>query len=131
LSKAGDIEKAIDDEKLTEKAKRLLTSEKKARRDKDRVPYEEFSLNFERQLRKVATRGVVKFFNAAQQKKQSAASTNKVKHTPPAFLEYIQALKEQPKTQRPKQDEQVKPSQSDHEEDLFSDLDDLQDWDKN
>ncbi|KAI9336809.1 hypothetical protein BDR26DRAFT_864661 [Obelidium mucronatum] len=67
LSKHKSIEVSLDDQKLEEKAKRILSSEKKLKTvDVARVKREDlvFVNDLEKRLRKVATRGVVKLFNA-------------------------------------------------------------------
>ncbi|KAJ3343412.1 hypothetical protein HDU83_005684 [Entophlyctis luteolus] len=67
LSKQRSIEAEIDDAKLEEKAKRLLSKEKKLRLvDVARIKLDDLvaTNEQEKKLKKVATRGVVKLFNA-------------------------------------------------------------------
>jgi hypothetical protein len=75
-----EIEKKLEDEKIERKAKRQLLQEKRALREKDhKLPAVE-TMNYEKKLRKVATKGVVQLFNAikAQQASKSEKFTSKV-----------------------------------------------------
>ncbi|KAJ3235940.1 hypothetical protein HDU81_011311 [Chytriomyces hyalinus] len=67
LSKHKSIEATIDDQKLEDKAKKLISKEKKMKAlDVARIrPEDVIAANdLEKKLKKVATRGVVKLFNA-------------------------------------------------------------------
>ncbi|KAG2171677.1 hypothetical protein INT43_008057 [Umbelopsis isabellina] len=84
LARSKGAERKIEDEKLEYKARKLLSAEKKALASKDRVIPDYTTMDYEKKLRKVATRGVVKLFNAirTQQKVTDvavdrAASTSK------------------------------------------------------
>ncbi|ORX46236.1 hypothetical protein BCR36DRAFT_298016, partial [Piromyces finnis] len=64
LAKAKEIEQKIEDEKLDYKARKALTAERKRLEEKDRVIPDFTTFEYEKKLRKLATRGVVKLFNA-------------------------------------------------------------------
>ncbi|KAJ3254963.1 hypothetical protein HDU77_003877 [Chytriomyces hyalinus] len=67
LSKHKSIEATIDDQKLEDKAKKLISKEKKMKAlDVARIRPEDVvaANDLEKKLKKVATRGVVKLFNA-------------------------------------------------------------------
>ncbi|KAJ3294098.1 hypothetical protein HDU79_011457 [Rhizoclosmatium sp. JEL0117] len=77
LSKHKSIETALDDAKLEEKAKKLISKEKKVKTiDVARIkPEELIAVNeLEKRLKKVATRGVVKLFNAIRVAQKSVES---------------------------------------------------------
>ncbi|KAI8061836.1 Rrp15p-domain-containing protein [Gilbertella persicaria] len=84
LARSKGVERKIEDEKLDHKARKILSAQKKALKEKGRVIPDFSSFEYEKRLRKVATRGVVKLFNAirTQQKVtevavQNAAGTRK------------------------------------------------------
>jgi hypothetical protein len=64
LAKKRKLETDIDEAKLEEKAKKLITSQRKLKKDVGRVKPTPETLTFEKQLKKVATKGVVQLFNA-------------------------------------------------------------------
>ncbi|CAO3676191.1 unnamed protein product [Umbelopsis vinacea] len=64
LARSKGAERKIEDEKLEYKARKVLAAEKKALASKDRVVPDYTTMDYEKKLRKVATRGVVKLFNA-------------------------------------------------------------------
>ncbi|KAH8555914.1 Rrp15p-domain-containing protein [Umbelopsis sp. PMI_123] len=64
LARSKGAERKIEDEKLEYKARKLLAAEKKALASKDRIIPDYTTMDYEKKLRKVATRGVVKLFNA-------------------------------------------------------------------
>ncbi|KAG0045351.1 hypothetical protein BGZ83_009423 [Gryganskiella cystojenkinii] len=70
LARSRGAERKLEEEKMEAKAKKALTSEKKRLANKDRVKPDFTGMEYEKKLRKVATRGVVQLFNAikAQQK---------------------------------------------------------------
>ncbi|EGF78289.1 hypothetical protein BATDEDRAFT_35763 [Batrachochytrium dendrobatidis JAM81] len=64
LSKKRKIETDIDEEKLDAKARKVLSAERKAYNEKNRVIPDHTGIDYEKRLRKLATRGVVQLFNA-------------------------------------------------------------------
>ncbi|KAJ3328370.1 hypothetical protein HDU76_010098 [Blyttiomyces sp. JEL0837] len=64
LAQQRSLERAIDDHKLELKAKKALSSEKKQKFEIGRSKPESATNDSEKRLRKIATRGVVKLFNA-------------------------------------------------------------------
>ncbi|CAG8725876.1 68_t:CDS:2, partial [Funneliformis mosseae] len=64
LSRSKDIERRINEAKLEYRARRAINMEKKKLASKDRVKTNLTSIDYERKLRKLATRGVVQLFNA-------------------------------------------------------------------
>ncbi|OBZ88323.1 RRP15-like protein [Choanephora cucurbitarum] len=86
LARSKGVERKIEDEKLDHKARKILSAQKKALKEKGRVIPDYTTFDYEKGLRKVATRGVVKLFNAirTQQKVtevavEKAASTRKTR----------------------------------------------------
>ncbi|KAL7308838.1 pre-60S ribosomal particles component [Mucor circinelloides] len=84
LARSKGLERKLEDEKLDYKARKIMSAEKKALKEKGRVIPDFTTFEYEKRLRKVATRGVVKLFNAirTQQKVtevavQNAAETRK------------------------------------------------------
>ncbi|KAI8642827.1 Rrp15p-domain-containing protein [Parasitella parasitica] len=84
LARSKGLERKIEDDKLDYKARKIMSAEKKALKEKGRVIPDFTTFEYEKRLRKVATRGVVKLFNAirTQQKVtevavQNAADTRK------------------------------------------------------
>ena len=61
MARSKGTERKIEDEKLEYKARKLLTAEKKAQKERGRVIPDYTSFDYEKRLRKVATRGG-KFF---------------------------------------------------------------------
>ncbi|KAJ3000499.1 hypothetical protein HDV02_005364 [Globomyces sp. JEL0801] len=72
LSLKRKIETDIDDAKLEEKARKLMTKEKKVQKDIGRLIPDNTTLDYEKKLRKTATRGVVQLFNALRAAQKSA-----------------------------------------------------------
>ncbi|KAG0245900.1 Rrp15p-domain-containing protein [Mortierella sp. GBAus27b] len=70
LAKSRGVERKLEEEKLEAKARKAISNEKKRLANKDRVKPDYTGMEYEKKLRKVATRGVVQLFNAikAQQK---------------------------------------------------------------
>ncbi|KAF9275292.1 hypothetical protein BGZ68_010890 [Mortierella alpina] len=70
LARSRGVERKLEEEKMEAKARKAITNEKKRLANKDRVKPEYTGMEYEKKLRKVATRGVVQLFNAikAQQK---------------------------------------------------------------
>ncbi|ORX58305.1 Rrp15p-domain-containing protein [Hesseltinella vesiculosa] len=64
LARSKGTERKLEDEKLEYKARKMLTAEKRKLKDKGRVIPDYTGFEYEKRLRKVATRGVVKLFNA-------------------------------------------------------------------
>ncbi|KAJ3273498.1 Molybdate-anion transporter [Terramyces sp. JEL0728] len=71
LSLKRKIEKDIDEEKLEERAKKLLTTDKKKEKDVGRIIPDNSDLDYEKSLRKMATKGVVQLFNALRAAQKS------------------------------------------------------------
>ncbi|KAG2202812.1 hypothetical protein INT46_009972 [Mucor plumbeus] len=78
LARSKGLERKLEDEKLDYKARKIMSAEKKALKEKGRVIPDFTSFEYEKRLRKVATRGVVKLFNAirTQQKVTEVAVQN-------------------------------------------------------
>ncbi|KAI8060542.1 Rrp15p-domain-containing protein [Gongronella butleri] len=64
LARSKGTERKLEDEKLEYKARKMLTAEKRKLKDQGRVIPNFTTFEYEKRLRKVATRGVVKLFNA-------------------------------------------------------------------
>lgn len=64
LARSKNVERKIEDEKLDYKARKILSAQKKAEKERGRVIPDYTTFDYEKKLRKVATRGVVKLFNA-------------------------------------------------------------------
>ncbi|ORX85492.1 Rrp15p-domain-containing protein [Basidiobolus meristosporus CBS 931.73] len=79
LARSKGIEKKIEEEKLEYKARKALTAEKKKLAQKDRVVPDHTTLDYEKKLKKVATRGVVKLFNAIKAQQKEAEGVPVVK----------------------------------------------------
>ncbi|EIE89371.1 hypothetical protein RO3G_14082 [Rhizopus delemar RA 99-880] len=75
LARSKGVERKIEDEKLDYKARKILSAQKKAEKERGRVIPDYTTFDYEKKLRKVATRGVVKLFNAirTQQKMTEVA----------------------------------------------------------
>eukprot|EP00842_Homolaphlyctis_polyrhiza_P006340 jgi/Hompol1/6707/HPOL_001638-RA len=102
LSKKRKIEKDIDDAKLEAKALKVLTANKKVKQEKGRVIPDHTTTDYEKQLRRLATRGVVQLFNAirtAQNTTKQLVSDGIQKHVAKAPEvtkdSFIKALKEE------------------------------------
>ncbi|CAG8433106.1 7777_t:CDS:2 [Ambispora gerdemannii] len=78
LSRSKGIEKRIDEERLEYRARKALNAEKKKFAAKDRVPADYNTADHERKLKKVATRGVVKLFNAIREAQKTAEAAEVV-----------------------------------------------------
>ncbi|KAI9270842.1 Rrp15p-domain-containing protein [Sporodiniella umbellata] len=86
LARSKNVERKIEDEKLDYKARKILSAQKKAEKERGRIIPDYTTFDYEKKLRKVATRGVVKLFNAirTQQKVTEVAvydAKNKSKST--------------------------------------------------
>ncbi|KAG0289250.1 Trimeric GatFAB AmidoTransferase(AdT) complex subunit [Linnemannia gamsii] len=70
LARSRGAERKIEEEKMEAKARKAISNEKKRLANRDRVKPDYTGMEYEKKLRKVATRGVVQLFNAikAQQK---------------------------------------------------------------
>ncbi|KAG2236631.1 hypothetical protein INT48_000186 [Thamnidium elegans] len=64
LARSKGLERKLEDEKLDYKARKIMSAEKKALKEKGRIIPDFTTFEYEKGLRKVATRGVVKLFNA-------------------------------------------------------------------
>ncbi|KAF9581793.1 Trimeric GatFAB AmidoTransferase(AdT) complex subunit [Lunasporangiospora selenospora] len=64
LAKSRGVERKLEEERVEAKARKAIASEKKRLEHKDRVKPEYTGMEYEKKLRKVATRGVVQLFNA-------------------------------------------------------------------
>ncbi|KAI7847871.1 Rrp15p-domain-containing protein [Circinella umbellata] len=90
MARSKGTERKIEDEKLEYKARKLLTAEKKAQKERGRVIPDYTTFDYEKRLRKVATRGVVKLFNAIRtQQKATEVAVTKVseKHKATSAIE--------------------------------------------
>ncbi|KAG2219226.1 hypothetical protein INT45_004586 [Circinella minor] len=90
MARSKGTERKIEDEKLEYKARKLLTAEKKAQKERGRVIPDYTTFDYEKRLRKVATRGVVKLFNAIRtQQKATEVAVTKVseKHKASSAIE--------------------------------------------
>lgn len=68
LARRKGIERKLEDEKLEAKARAVLKKQRLARKDAAHVSVPDMSFaNYERQLKKAATKGVVQLFNAIHQ----------------------------------------------------------------
>jgi hypothetical protein len=76
LSKKRKLETEIDEQKLEQKAKKLITSQRKLKREVGRVKPGPETLSYEKTLRKVATRGVIQLFNALRQVQKEVKELN-------------------------------------------------------
>ncbi|KAI9343437.1 Rrp15p-domain-containing protein [Zopfochytrium polystomum] len=101
LAKHKSIEHQLDEEKLELRARKALAAERKKRDDLARVFPQIAANDFEKRLRKVATRGVVKLFNAIRttQKsvdvvKQDGVQKNASKVTGVAKGSFLQMIRE-------------------------------------
>ncbi|CDS08141.1 hypothetical protein LRAMOSA02089 [Lichtheimia ramosa] len=66
MARSKGTERKIEEEKLEYKARKVLAAEKKALKEKGHVIPDYTTFEYEKRLRKVATRGVVKLFNAVR-----------------------------------------------------------------
>ncbi|KAI8331942.1 Rrp15p-domain-containing protein [Chlamydoabsidia padenii] len=64
LARSKGTERKLEDEKLEYKTRKMLAAEKKKLKSQGRVIPDFTSFEYEKRLRKVSTRGVVKLFNA-------------------------------------------------------------------
>ncbi|KND02170.1 uncharacterized protein SPPG_02662 [Spizellomyces punctatus DAOM BR117] len=72
LAKQKHIERALDEQKLEAKARKIIAAEKKEKADVGRIIPDHTTTDYEKKLRKVATRGVVKLFNAIRVAQKTA-----------------------------------------------------------
>ncbi|KAJ3018913.1 hypothetical protein HKX48_002560 [Thoreauomyces humboldtii] len=72
LAKQRHLERAIDNEKLEARARKIITAERKQKAEIGHVVPEHTTTDYEKKLRKVATRGVVKLFNAIRVAQKTA-----------------------------------------------------------
>ncbi|KAJ3033678.1 hypothetical protein HDV00_005897 [Rhizophlyctis rosea] len=72
LSKEKQIERSIDEAKLDAKARKIVANEKRKLAEVGRVIPTHATTDYEKKLRKVATRGVVKLFNAIRVAQKTA-----------------------------------------------------------
>ncbi|KAJ1642490.1 pre-60S ribosomal particles component [Coemansia erecta] len=86
MAKDKTRENQIKEEQLEYRARKALTAERKALKDKDRIVPTMENFDYERKLRKIATKGVIKLFNVvkaqqtelAQIEEQKTIQTEKV-----------------------------------------------------
>ncbi|KAG0266208.1 hypothetical protein DFQ27_009921 [Actinomortierella ambigua] len=79
LARSRGVERKLEEEKLEAKARKALTFEKRRAMNKDRVKPDFTGMEYEKKLRKVATRGVVQLFNAIKaQQKVTETVTDKI-----------------------------------------------------
>ncbi|KAF9184753.1 hypothetical protein BGZ51_003156 [Haplosporangium sp. Z 767] len=80
LARSRGVERKLEEEKMEAKAKKAITNEKRRLANKDRVKPDYTGMEYEKKLRKVATRGVVQLFNAIKaQQKATEDLTEKVR----------------------------------------------------
>ncbi|KAI9209775.1 Rrp15p-domain-containing protein [Polychytrium aggregatum] len=72
LAQKKEIERAIDEEKLESKATRTISVQKKAELERGHVVPDHTTTDYEKKLRKLATKGVVQLFNAIRAAQKSA-----------------------------------------------------------
>ncbi|KAI8911397.1 Rrp15p-domain-containing protein [Powellomyces hirtus] len=72
LAKQKHLERAIDNEKLEAKARKVISAEKKQKAEVGHAKLDHTTTDYEKKLRKVATRGVVKLFNAIRVAQKAA-----------------------------------------------------------
>eukprot|EP00158_Paraphelidium_tribonemae_P002870 Partr_v1_DN25740_c0_g1_i1_m74838 putative ribosomal RNA processing 15 homolog (S. cerevisiae) len=84
LSKAQSIERKLDEEAMLAKARRAQLAEEKQQRDRDhsRMPTVDYSAELEKRMRTVATRGVVKLFNAFSHQQRTVSKLKKSANRP-------------------------------------------------
>ncbi|KAJ3118051.1 pre-60S ribosomal particles component [Nowakowskiella sp. JEL0407] len=87
LANKKSIEQKIDSQKLDEKAKKLISSQKKKRHADGKVLPDITRMDYEKKLRKVATRGVVQLFNAIRIAQKVTAPTEEKIMAPTAVAE--------------------------------------------
>ncbi|KAJ2663008.1 pre-60S ribosomal particles component [Coemansia sp. RSA 1200] len=81
MAKDKTRERMIKEEKLNYRARKALTEEKRLLLSKDRVIPTFETMNYERGLRKVATRGVIKLFNVVKAQQAELDKINAVQTT--------------------------------------------------
>ncbi|KAJ2510821.1 pre-60S ribosomal particles component [Coemansia sp. RSA 2049] len=81
MAKDKTRERMIKEEKLNYRARKALTEEKRLLLSKDRVVPTFETMNYERGLRKVATRGVIKLFNVVKAQQAELDKINAVQTT--------------------------------------------------
>ncbi|KAG0208811.1 Trimeric GatFAB AmidoTransferase(AdT) complex subunit [Mortierella sp. GBA30] len=80
LARSRGVERKLEEEKMEAKARKAISNEKKRLANKDRVKPDYTGMEYEKKLRKVATRGVVQLFNAIKaQQKATEDLTEKVR----------------------------------------------------
>ncbi|KAI9099934.1 Rrp15p-domain-containing protein [Phlyctochytrium arcticum] len=72
LAKQKHLERALDEEKLEAKARKIVSAERKRKINIGRLKPTHSTTDYEKQLRKVATRGVVQLFNAIRVAQKTA-----------------------------------------------------------
>ncbi|KAI8818359.1 Rrp15p-domain-containing protein [Fimicolochytrium jonesii] len=75
LAKQKHIERQIDNDKLEAKARKIISAERKQKADVGHVTLDHSTTDYEKRLKKVATRGVVKLFNAIRVAQKTAEET--------------------------------------------------------
>ncbi|KAJ1805807.1 pre-60S ribosomal particles component, partial [Coemansia sp. RSA 2598] len=79
MAKDKTRENQIKEEKLEYRARKALTAERKALKDKDRVVPTMQNFDYERKLRKIATKGVIKLFNVVKAQQTELAEIDEQK----------------------------------------------------
>jgi len=142
LANAKEIEQKIEDEKLDYKARKALTAERKKLAEKDRVIPDYTTFEYEKKLRKLATRGVVKLFNAiktAQEKSNEVHTlvTNKkpkVEVAKKSFMDMLQESNKQKSDTKEKSSNNENMNSKEPTWNVFSDNygmnATIKDWDK-
>ncbi|KAJ2595762.1 pre-60S ribosomal particles component, partial [Coemansia sp. RSA 1721] len=79
MAKDKTRENQIKEEKLEYRARKALAAERKALKDKDRIVPTLENFDYERRLRKVATKGVIKLFNVVKAQQTELAEIQEQK----------------------------------------------------
>ncbi|KAJ2707908.1 pre-60S ribosomal particles component [Coemansia sp. IMI 203386] len=79
MAKDKTRENQIKEEKLEYRARKALAAERKALKDKDRIVPTLENFDYERKLRKVATKGVIKLFNVVKAQQTELAEIEEQK----------------------------------------------------
>ncbi|KAJ1967772.1 pre-60S ribosomal particles component [Dispira parvispora] len=78
LAKNRSADRKLAEEKLEHQAVKTLTNERRKLREKGRVIPDHSNASYEKRLRKVATRGVVKLFNAIRTQQTKGKTAHEV-----------------------------------------------------
>ncbi|EPZ33052.1 Rrp15p-domain-containing protein [Rozella allomycis CSF55] len=93
LAHQKSIEQRLQDEKLDRKARKALANEKRQKLEKGHILPSDLTLNKEKHLRKIATKGVVQLFNAIKQQQKSTDEKSKEKDTKLTKQNFLEMIK--------------------------------------